>query len=298
MGIYVQDLISITEQVKLLAGIRNTHQRNESSVYYFAKDSTTESTKNYSAWTPRIGLVYQPTPHISVFASYANSFSINNGIDTLGSPLPPSYINQYEAGIKTDLFHKNISANITFYRIVNSNLAQTILPANPQYPNAQELAGEVTSKGLELDISTRAYQGFSLLAGYSYNDTRYTQSNTYIVGSRLRYNPQHTANISIRYAFDKSHLLKGWQLGCTAFYTGERVAGRSTRLTVSNDDHKLMSVPDFTQFDITMGYVKDRIGLRCKIANLLNVRSYYIHDDNSVNPIAPRQFTATLSYQL
>ena len=37
--------------------------------------------------------------------------------------------------------------------------------------------------------------------------------------------------------------------------------------------------------------------LRFKLANVLDQLSYNAHDDNSVNPIAPRQFLATFSYK-
>ncbi len=39
------------------------------------------------------------------------------------------------------------------------------------------------------------------------------------------------------------------------------------------------------------------IGLRLKLNNVFNQLSYNVHDDNSVNPIAPRQFTATVNYK-
>lgn len=298
IGAYVQDLISLTDHLKLLAGIRYTLQQTGSDVYYYAKDSSATAVRNDHAYTPRAGLVYQPAKNISLFVSYANSFTLNTGIDTTGNPLAPSYLNQYEAGIKTDLFKRFLSANLTVYRIVNSNLAQSLLPANPRYPSAQELAGEVTSKGIELDIATRAYHGFSLLAGYSFNDTRYTKSNTYINGSKLRYNPQHTANASIFYSCSDHSVLRGLNMGLTAFYTGERVAGRSTRVTVANDAYQLMPIPDFTQVDLSLGYTKQNLSFRVKASNLFNVLSYYVHDDNSVNPIAPRQFSASIACRL
>jgi iron complex outermembrane receptor protein len=297
-GLYLQDLISLTDKLKLLAGLRYTFQRTASDVYYYSKDSTSGTVRKDHAYSPRVGLVYQPSPNVSLFVSYANSFTLNSGIDTFGKQLPPSYLDQYEAGIKTDLFNRLVSANFTVYRIVNSNLAQTLLPVNARYPNAQELAGEVTSKGLELDIITRPFSGFSLLAGYSYNDTRYTRSNIYIEGSALRYNPSHTANLGLQYAASKQSVLKGFSAGFTAFYTGNRVAGRSTRLTVVNDTYKLMKIPDFTSFDVTAGYGFGEVMLRGKISNLFNALSYYVHDDNSVNPVAPRQVSVSVLLKL
>ena len=100
-----------------------------------------------------------------------------------GGSLPPSLIDQYEVGIKNDLLKGALSANVTAYKIVNNNQAQVIQQylagnlSNPKFdynkslPNAQELAGQVTSKGVEVDVQSRPMNGISLVAGYSYNHT-------------------------------------------------------------------------------------------------------------------------------
>ncbi len=303
-GVYVQDLVSITEKLKVLAGVRFSYleTRNES---YTRTNGTNElsadPTSRYDhAFTPRFGVVYQPLKTTSLFASYANSFNLNTGIDNTGKQLPPSFINQYEAGLKNDLFKGLLSANVTVYQIVNSNLNQTILPDSPnfneQYPNAQELGGEVTSQGLEVDLMTKSFRGFSFVGGYSYNQTRYTESNIYEVGSRLRYNPNHTASASVYYALEQ-RLLKGLNLGFTGFYVGDMLAGRSTRLTIPDDVYRLIALPSFLQFDVSAGYTFRSVSLRGRLTNLFDALGYYAHDDNSINPVAPRQFALTLGYK-
>ena len=290
VGVYVQDLISIFEKVKVLAGIR-----------YSYLESGSKLTKTYDdAFSPRFGLVYQPLKEMSVFASYANSFNQNTAKDVNNQFLPPSIIDQYEFGVKNELFKGLLSANVTAYKIVNSNLAQSVLPVPPDainQSNPQELAGEVTSKGVEFDIMSKPVRGISFIAGYSYNDTRYTKSSTFVEDSRLRYNPSHTANASVYYTFNKS-TFKNFSVGLTSFYVGDRVAGRSTRTNVPNDAYKLMPIPNYFLFDIVAGYAIENISLRVKVSNMLNELSYNVHDDNSVNPIAPRQFSATVSYKL
>lgn len=304
MGIYVQDLISVAEKIKVLAGVRYTKQQTEGVYIDSLTKNKRTAVKDVSddAFSPRFGVVYQPLKTVSIFASYSNSFTLNTGTDIYLTPLKPSYINQYEAGVKTELFKKAISANITFYQIVNSNLAQTALVdanGNPNNnTNIKELAGEVTSKGLEVDVTTRPVYGFQAIAGYSFNQTKYTESNTYIKGSKLRYNPEHTANASLYYTFSNRSSLKGFNVGVAAYYIGKRVAGRSTRIQVPNDTYKLMPLPDYTQFDLTAGYTIRKITVRVKASNLFNTLSYFVHDDNSINPIAPRQFSASLSYKL
>lgn len=296
-GAYIQDLISVTEKIKLLAGVRVTYLETFSDVYTHATNTTTTSRLFDHAVTPRFGLVYQPVKTIAVFGSYANSFALNTGTDVNGNALAPSFINQYELGIKNDLYKGFISTNLTVYQIVNSNLAQMSLENGNTNANIKELAGEVTSKGFELDINSKPIRGISFIAGYSYNETRYTKSNTYIVGSKLRYNPAHTANASVYYSFAENSVLNGFNLGAGVFYVGDRVAGRSTRVTVPNDSFKLMSLPDYTLLDGSIGYSRDKISIRVKISNILDTLSYNVHDDNSVNPIAPRLITGTVSFK-
>ena len=296
VGAYIQDLISFSDKFKFLAGVRYSYQETKSSVLTVSTNKTVESTTFDGAFTPRFGLVYQPTKMMSIFSSYSNSFTLNTGVDISGSALPPSFINQVEVGMKNELLNGLLSANITAYQIVNSNLAQTSLANGNVNTNIRELAGEVTSQGVEVDLKSKPFLGFSLMAGYSFNETKYTKSNIYIVNSLLRYNPNHTANASIYYTFSNTKL-KGLNLGLTAMYFGERVAGRSTRLTVANDVYKLIPINAYTQIDASAGYNFTKFSIRAKVSNLLNEMSYNVHDDNSVNPIAPRMASVTVAYK-
>ena len=242
---YVQDLIALSDKWKVLAGLRWSYQQTGSTVTTLADSKAATVTTFDNAFTPRFGLVYQPRQTTALFVSYANSFAVNTGIDVAGNALPPSFIDQYEAGIKNDLFNGFLSANATICQIKNSNLAQNSLQNGNTNTNIKKLAGEATSRGVEVDVKSKTMRGISFLAGYSYNETRYTQSNTYIVGSLLRYNPNRTANASVFYTVQKTGFTQGLQLGLTAFYMGERVAGRSTRVTVVNDAFRLMPLPAY-----------------------------------------------------
>lgn len=326
-GFYAQDLLSLTDHLKLLAGLRWSYQETPSDVYTYPAapavangPATVRENRRYDqAFSPRVGLVFQPVKTTALFASYSNSFApqANTVTDNQGGSLPPSLIDQFEVGIKNDLFKGALSANVTAYHIVNNNQAQVIQQylgsgLNPSYnanfPTAQELAGQVTSKGVEVDVQSRPVNGISLIAGYSYNHTAYTRSTLYADGSRLRYNPAHTANLSLFYSFANlfadNALLRGLSAGATAYYVGDRLAGRNPRLLYDKDGkaltdaNKYLSVPNYFLFDASVGYAYERFSLRLKMANLLNELSYNVHDDNSVNPIAPRNFAATLSYKL
>jgi iron complex outermembrane recepter protein len=294
VGIYVQDLISLTSKLKFLAGVRYSYQDTKSDVYTYSTQKTASTVYFDGAFSPRFGLVFQPNRNHSAFASYTNTFTLNTGVDILGNALPPSLIDQYEIGVKNEFFKGKASVNLTAYRIDNDNLAQASLANGNTNTTIRELAGSVRSEGIELDVAAHPLNNVYFMAGYSYNKTKYLRSNTFVEGSLLKYNPNHTANASVNYRFEEGKW-KGLSVGLTGVYIGERYAGRSTRIQVANDAYRIVALPNYIQLDGTIGYTYKNISLRGKIGNIFDVLSYNVHDDNSVNPITPRNYSASLS---
>jgi iron complex outermembrane recepter protein len=306
VGAYLQDLISISNKIKVLAGLRWSHQMAQSAqTTFLAKDSSIKGpSKNDQAFSPRFGIVYKPLLNTSVFASYSNSFSINTGTDVYGNALPASIIDQFELGVKNDFLQGALSVNLTAYRIINHNLAQTAQFAEdgvtPNNNTAfKELTGQTTSKGIELDITGRPWNGLDIIAGYSYNDMRYSKTpdtkGSYVEGERLIGTPANTANGSVFYSF-KNHL-KGLKVGGSAFYTGARFGGYNNTIGQSQNYSRLIPVSGFTTVDLSAGYTFKKMSLMTKVSNLGNTLNYYVHENYSINPIPPRQFLATITYR-
>ena len=170
-GIYIQDLICLSSKLKVLAGVRFSYLETGSDVYTYSTNLTTYSTLYDHAFSPRVGVVYQPIKTMSIFTSYSNSFTPNTGVDVDGKALESSLIDQYEVGVKNDFFKGKISLNVTAYQIKNSNVAQMVLEGGNTNSNIKELAGEITSQGLEIDAVLKPICGMFILAGYSFNET-------------------------------------------------------------------------------------------------------------------------------
>ena len=329
MGTFAQDLISITEQFKVLAGVRYTFQKTPrtvgtnlaSGVQTLSVNSLNKS-KVESAFTPKFGLIYQPLKTTSIYASYASNFIQNTGTDINLAPLDPSTVEQYEAGIKNDLLKGRLSVNLTVYRIANDKFAQqAILNAQGGVnadANIKELNGKTLSDGLELDITGTIVKGLNFIAGYSYNYIRYTQTrdrtvltvpaptNTQpnatrplilggiIEGQRLVGSTKNTANGTLFYTFQDGSV-KGLKLGASAYYTGARNGGYNDSKIQAYS--RLIPLNAFTTFDLSVGYSWKKLSLLAKIANITNELNYFVHENYSVNPIPPRQFMTTLSYK-
>ena len=303
-GIYFQDLISIQEKIKILAGIRWSWLAAQAENNNLISNSITKDNKQISsAFSPKIGIVYQPTNNTSIFTSYSNSFTPNTGVTIYNETLKPSIIDQYEIGIKKDCFKGLLSTNITFYTIINTNLAQTAelnLDGTPNTnSNIKTLNGETTSKGLEIDISSSPIQGLTIFAGYSYNEMKFTKSNgafgSFIEGERLTRTPSNTANFSAFYTINNGKL-NGVSFGVIGNYIGERLGGWNNTYGQTMSDRRI-PINGFSTFDLSLGYKWNSFSILSKLSNIGNVLNYTVHENYSMNPIAPRQIMTTINYK-
>ncbi len=321
-GVYFQDLVTITEKFKVLAGIRWSWQEAEVTTYketYVNKIQTVKpenavptvgAKKLDNAFSPKFGLIYQPRKDVSIFGSYSTSFTPNTGTTADLKPIEPSIIDQYEAGIKTDFLQGLLSTNVTVYQIVNSNLAQTAeFKADGSLnsdTNIKVLSGETKSKGVEIDVTARPIDGLSIIAGYSYNDMRYTKTSglngSFIEGDRLVRTPANTANLSFFYTVQDG-FFKGVSLGAIGNYIGDRLGGwndqHSTDLVKYPDGiyHREIPIEGYVTIDASVGYTWRKFSILCKLSNITNELNYTVHENYSVNPIAPRQVMTSLRYK-
>jgi len=313
-GIYAQDLISITDKFKILAGLRWSWQESLPVIYNLAVNPnlTAEGIKQKDvAFSPKLGLVFQPSKKTSLFASFSDSFTPNTGTTVSGAVLNPSIISQYEFGIKNDFWKGLLCLNITLYQITNDKLAQTAeLKADGSIntdASVKVLNGETKSKGIEVDITAKPIEGLNINAGYSYNDMRFTKTSgtngSFIVGDRLVRTPSNTANLSFFYTLSNGKL-KGISLGAIGNYVGKRVGGWNNQIVVnpitfatSINDREIPLNDDYTTFDFSIGYDWKKISLLCKLSNFTNELNYVVHENYSVNPIAPRQVITSLKYK-
>lgn len=309
-GVYFQDLISITSQFKVLAGLRWSWQEAQGTNIDLLKNPNviTEDQKRVDqAFSPKVGMVYQPTKNMSIFASYSNSFTPNTGTTVDLQVIKPSIIDQFEAGIKNDFFKGLLTTNVTFYQINNNNLAQTAEFKADGTPNTDStikvLTGATKSKGVEVDVIIRPIIGLNIMAGYSYNDMRYTKTSglkgSFIEGDRLTRTPANTANLSFFYKIPEG-ALKGFSVGALANYIGKRVGGWNNQIDASQPNGFLdreIPLSAYTTLDVSAGYSWRQFSLLCRLSNITNELNYTVHENYSVNPIAPRQLMATLKYK-
>ncbi|WP_278036263.1 TonB-dependent siderophore receptor [Flavobacterium nitratireducens] len=244
-------------------------------------------------------------------ASFCYSFTPNTGTTVDLRPIAASIIDQYEIGVKKDFWNGILSTNVTVYQITNSNLAQTAeFKAVGITPNTDTtikvLNGETKSKGIEIDIAAKPIEGLNITAGYSYNDSRYSKTDKvnggFIEGDRLVRTPANTANLSFFYNIPTGKL-KGLSIGAIGNYIGDRFGGWNDQyvvnattgaVTINDRDIPLQG---YTTIDISTGYTWEKWSILCKLSNITNELNYTVHENYSVNPIAPRQIMTSIKYK-
>jgi iron complex outermembrane receptor protein len=297
----------------MLAGVRWSWQEAQAATHKLTANPVSISKGiqlQDKAFSPKIGFIYQPDKNSSVFASYSNSFTPNTGTTADLKPIASSIIDQYEIGIKKDFWNGILSTNVTVYQITNSNLAQTAeFKADGVTLNTDTtikvLNGETKSKGIEIDINAKPIEGLNIAAGYSYNDSRYTKTNKVngglIEGDRLVRTPANTANLSFFYNIPAGKL-KGLSIGAIGNYIGERFGGWNDQYVVNTSGVITINDRDFpiqgyTTVDVSAGYSYKKWSILCKLSNITNELNYTVHENYSINPIAPRQIMTSLKYK-
>ena len=306
-GIYAQDYISLSKQLKVLAGLRWSYIENESIKRDFLTNEDKPNGGNVNrAFSPKGGIVYMPNENLSVFATYTNSFSANTGYDIYDKALKPSIIDQFEVGMKKNFWNNAVALNLTAYQIDNRNFYQTAEfkadGSSNDDSTIKDFAGRMRSRGVELDVTGNPLPNLSIIAGASYNHSVYLDTPEtfgYVENQRLVRTPATTANASVFYTF--AHYVKGLKLGAGVYFVGDRIAGwNDTKETLDgrNGVSRLLEVGDYVTASVTLGYEWEKFSIMGKLGNLFDVVEYNYHENYSVNPITPRNYYVTLTYKL
>jgi iron complex outermembrane receptor protein len=264
LGLFLQDQISLTDNFKLVVGGRFDFVDQESRF-------NGETSNQYdTAFTPRVGLVYQPIKPISLYASYSQSFQPNFATRANGSFLDPERGTQYEAGIRGEFLDSKLVTNLAIYQITKSNVATT----DPDNPDFSIAVGEQKSTGIELDVTGQILPGWNIIASYAYTDAKVTADNDGLKGNRLANVPYSSASLWTTYEFQKGGL-QGLGLGLGAFFVGDR----------QGDLGNTFQLPSYVRTDAAIFYRRNNWQAALNFKNLFDIN--YIRSAEYREAIAP-----------
>lgn len=289
-SIYVSDVINLTPALLAMVSARVD--------YFDSKGEKSNSDDDYhqTSVSPKFGLLYQPVlDKISIFGNYMNGFvnvapmqvADEDGSNPRVKSFRPEQANQWEFGVKTNLFANKLNATICYYNIKVSNRV-TGDPAN--FYNYLQ-GGAMRSKGFEIDLDANLYKGLNVIAGYSHNNSKVLSGDPndfYSTPGRSAggQGPNDLINVWGTYKISAGSL-KNFGFGFGGNHAGRYKVVDSH---ITGDFY----LPSYTVINGGIFYNSDNIRVTVNMNNITNTE-YYI-GYWSVNPQKPRNIVASLSF--
>ncbi|WP_404476403.1 TonB-dependent siderophore receptor [Novosphingobium sp. BL-52-GroH] len=259
LGFYGQDQVRFWDRVSVVVGLRHDDVTTKALGKADVKAKAT---------TMRAGIIGELAWGISPFFSYTESFLPITGNDPKGNAYRPQSGRQLEAGIKWAPDRYTL-VNATAYHIKDRNRLVTNPNPNPSdpFPTASIQAGEVISKGFELEASRVLPENFVLRANYSYTKARNAN------GTPVDNLAKHMASAWI----DKTiQDVSGWQLrlGGGVRYVGESLSYGAAWVGSTQAPYGFIVTPDVTLVDALVEISRDDWSLSINANNLTNKKFY------------------------
>lgn len=283
---YVQDQITLSPEWKVLAGLRYDRFGQETD-NRLAGQSDFERTD--TTWSPRAGLVWQPTAAQSYYVSVSRSYQPSAemfALSATNTAIQPEQTTNYEVGAKLDLLDGRATATASLFQLERTDIKTT----DPAQPTRLIPIGTQRTRGLELSLAGELAAGLQATLSYALLDTRITRSTATDAGQAVQ---GKRATITPRNAFSAwltQRLGDDWSVGGGINYVGDRFANPGNTVTL----------PSYVVVDAMAQY---RIGKATTVQlNLRNLfdRNYIVSAHGSspnLNlPGAPRNVTVTLRH--
>jgi iron complex outermembrane receptor protein len=287
-AVYLSDVINITD--RLIASVGARVDRFENKGTYKLNGDKDAAPFSQTSFSPKLGLIYQPIKEsISIFANYQNGFN-NPDVytDANGESAIPKIqnANQAEGGVKMALFNGKLNGTLSVYRIKVTNIIRSI-PGSAFFGSVQD--GTQTSKGFEAEVVANPVSAINIVAGFSYNDSKFTKGDPDVLGLRPNTaGSPYLANVYVSYRLPQS-FIKGLGVGVGGNYA-------SNNKVINSVSQGSFELPSYTLLNasVYLDRPKYRFGLS---GNNLTDKHYYT-GYTTINPQRLRQFVLSASYKL
>ncbi|HEU4879103.1 MAG TPA: TonB-dependent siderophore receptor, partial [Gemmatimonadaceae bacterium] len=254
---YVQDQMSITRHVKVLAGAR----LENFAIRFRDNRANVERRRTDHMISPRAGLVVKPSELVSVYASYSLSFLPGSGdqfttLTEVTSALRPERFTNYEAGIKWDAFDR-LALSAAAYRLDRTNTRAV----DPLDPRKSVQTGAQRSQGIELSAVGSVTSAWEIAGGYARQEASIVHATAASpAGASVPLVPSRTFSL-----WNKYSIVNRFGAGLGVVRQAEVFAAIDNKVTL----------PAFTRFDGAL-FAGIGFGLRAQlnVENLFDVKYY------------------------
>lgn len=286
VGLYAMDRISLNDQWTLLLGGRYDQLSGD----YKVKSGNTQDKKSetVSDSTYNAGVVYSITPEVSVYSSYAESFNPQAipTYDVNGKQLDPETGKQWEGGIKFGQADGRFNVHLAYFDVVKGNIAE-------EGPSGKdELIGEISSKGVELNLQAQPTDTLQFQFGYTYTDAEISKAEedrADTLGNAPGFSPKNSASIISRY--NHPQMIFNGLLGASIGWKYE-----DKRFT-DEETSKRVELPSYNVVDMAFYYEVADAKYALNIDNIGNAKYYDGgSNDTRIYPGDPRKVSLSARF--
>ncbi|MDZ4315338.1 MAG: TonB-dependent receptor [Azonexus sp.] len=275
-GIYLQDQMRFGDKWHLLVGGRFDDASHGTGSDYVIGGTLTKAwsklaMRHDKAFSPRVGLLYQPMPWLSLYGNYVESFGTNNGVSATGEAFDPQKAKQYEAGVKSELLDGKLTTTVALFEITKTN----VLTKDPSNPLVSIPIGEARSRGIELDVAGRIDRNWSVIGNFTLDRAEITKDNNGNQGKILPAVPLRSGSVWAKY--DTGSAAEGFSFGAGVFLRGQR----------QGDTRNTFQLPGYGRVDALLAYRFRGFGAKVSTAQLnvqnLFDKTYFDHSGGRLN---------------
>ncbi|WP_437883745.1 TonB-dependent siderophore receptor [Pseudomonas sp. LRF_L74] len=279
-GVYATTRLNIADPLKVILGARLDWYDYDTGV----ASSSYKITRNVTRYA---GVIYDLNETYSLYASYTDIFKPQTNLDPSYSVLKPMTGKNYEVGIKGEYFDGALNVSAAVFQINQENRAKQLDKAtycpSPAYAtnfNCYEAAGEVESKGIDLELTGALSENWQFSAGYTFVEAKYKKDTNKANEGKLfdTDQPRHLFKVSTTYQLPGN--LDKWRVGGSLnSQNGIYNAGGSgtSAWRIEQDAYTLV--------DLMLGYkVSENVDTRINFNNVFD-KKYYSGIGSTTNVI-------------
>ena len=263
VGLYVQDMVQVAPQWKVLGGLRVDNFKGKYNAATATANAAAYNERSDTLHSKRLGVLYQPSDTTSFHFSYGTSFNTSGDTyqyDNQTANTPPEGSVNYELGAKIDSADKRFTTRLALFYAIKNNERNR----DPDSAATQNLlSGKRHAAGFEIDVTGRLTKEWEVYGSYAFTpiakiDVGAPGSVAGVgegAGTRSSLTPKHSGTVWTTY-----QITPQFRVGAGLNFRSEQTPNRNPGWAASS----------FVTGDLMAEYSFDRYTFKANVSNVTN----------------------------
>ena len=278
-AVLLQDQITINSKLDAVLGLRV--DRFDLG-FDDRRPGSTDFARDDQFVSPRVGLVYEVLPDLSLFTGWSRAYLPQSGeqfssLNATTASLKPEEFENTEFGVRW-LPSNSLLLSATVFQLDRTNTRAPGLT-----PGEVVLTGSQRAKGFEFSVQGEVAQGWNLIGAMAFQDAEITSTTSSAPsGQGAPLVPEFSASL-----WNRISLTDRLGVALGVIHQDDQFASISNAVVL----------PAYTRFDAALFYnLNDRYDVQLNIENLSDKEYWFsAHNDNNISPGSPIAARLTLS---